>query len=109
MIDFVYVHGLRQEFEVTCWRRRTRDRNWIELTESKPQNSWKLREREREQGKLQQHTDADTVGEVCLCGGLGFFVTLGMLVVVDDKASKRNQRIRQEWRLDSLAKEKKKL
>ena len=66
--------------------------------------------REIDQGKRQQHRDADTVRKVCLCGGLGFFLTLGMLAVVDDKASRRmNQRIRQEWRLDSLAKEKKKL
>ncbi|WZZ26444.1 hypothetical protein YC2023_009845 [Brassica napus] len=66
--------------------------------------------REIDQGKRQQHRDADTVRKVCLCGGLGFFLTLGMLAVVDDKASRRmNQRIRQVWRIDSSKGEEKTL
>ncbi|KAF2570896.1 hypothetical protein F2Q70_00004453 [Brassica cretica] len=73
---------------------------------------WKRKDLERLdlQGKRQQHTDADTVGNVGLCGCLGFFATLGMFAVVNDKATGRmNQRIRLEWRLDSLGKEKRRL
>ena len=73
---------------------------------------WKRKDLERLdlQGKRQQHTDADTVRNVGLCGCLGFFATLGMFAVVNGKATGRmNQRIRLEWRLDSLGKEKRRL
>ena len=41
---------------------------------------------------------------------LGFFATLGMLAVVNDKALRMmNHRIRPEWRHDSLTKKKRRL